>query len=158
MVLIAREDAKGRIEAGALTVLDVRPEKIFAVCHIVGAHNFPLKSVVEGVGKAGLAVAEPYLVCGRNEAESQEAAEALRQAGFQQVFVLEGGFHGWVADRLPCEPPPCGYACSVCSYGYYPQRGDGNRKIEPGTLFEELPAFWRCPWCGAEKSRFFKEV
>lgn len=38
------------------------------------------------------------------------------------------------------------YVCSVCGYIY-----DDAKKPVP---FEELPAGYRCPACGAEKSAF----
>ncbi|MCX7805071.1 MAG: rubredoxin [Planctomycetota bacterium] len=55
---------------------------------------------------------------------------------------------------MPCEPPVKSYACTVCSFGYYPHMGFPKMQIPPGTLFEELPENWRCPWCGAPKSKF----
>jgi len=49
------------------------------------------------------------------------------------------------------------YACTVCSYGYKPALGDPDSGIPPGTLFEDLPDDWRCPWCGATKAQFVPE-
>ena len=49
------------------------------------------------------------------------------------------------------------YRCIVCSYGYNPALGDPENGIRPGTLFENLPDDWRCPWCGATKDRFVQE-
>lgn len=31
------------------------------------------------------------------------------------------------------------YACTVCSYGYHPMKGDPESGIPPGTPFEGLP-------------------
>ena len=41
-----------------------------------------------------------------------------------------------------------------CGYVYDPEEGDFQTGIEPGTLFEDLPEDWVCPWCGAEKEYF----
>jgi rubredoxin len=49
------------------------------------------------------------------------------------------------------------YACTVCSYGYFPSKGDPKNEIPPGTPFEKLPENWCCPWCGAPKSKFIAE-
>ena len=49
------------------------------------------------------------------------------------------------------------YVCSVCGYVYDPAEGDPENGIEPGTRFEDLPADWTCPVCGAEKDQFEKE-
>ncbi|NTW16247.1 MAG: rubredoxin [Syntrophaceae bacterium] len=49
------------------------------------------------------------------------------------------------------------YRCSVCGYTYDPEKGDPESGIKGGTKFEDLPADWTCPVCGAEKSKFEKE-
>ena len=46
------------------------------------------------------------------------------------------------------------YACSVCSYTYDESKGIPEAGIAPGTRWEDLPADWKCPWCGAGKSSF----
>ncbi|MGY0287616.1 MAG: rubredoxin [Thermoproteota archaeon] len=46
------------------------------------------------------------------------------------------------------------YVCGVCGYVYDPMNGDDTRGIKPGTPFEELPPDWKCPICGAPKSKF----
>jgi len=48
------------------------------------------------------------------------------------------------------------YVCSVCGYVYDPVNGDPDSGIAPGTKFEDLPDSWKCPVCGAEKSKFEK--
>jgi flavin reductase (DIM6/NTAB) family NADH-FMN oxidoreductase RutF/rubredoxin len=49
------------------------------------------------------------------------------------------------------------YRCVVCNYIYDPAAGDPDNGVKPGTPFEELPADWVCPVCGADKSQFVKE-
>ncbi len=49
------------------------------------------------------------------------------------------------------------YKCTVCGYVYDPALGDPDNGIKSGTLFEELPEEWVCPFCGAAKSEFEKE-
>lgn len=46
------------------------------------------------------------------------------------------------------------YVCQQCGYIYNPQKGDKKNKIPPGVPFEELPEDYKCPLCGAPKSRF----
>ena len=41
-----------------------------------------------------------------------------------------------------------------CGYIYDPDRGDRKGKIPKGTQFEDLPADWKCPICGAGKKMF----
>lgn len=42
----------------------------------------------------------------------------------------------------------------ICGYIYDPEEGDIENGIPPGTLFEDLPADWACPICGASKEDF----
>lgn len=46
------------------------------------------------------------------------------------------------------------YECAICGYVYDPEKGDEEVGIPSGTLFEELPDFWLCPICAADKSVF----
>jgi len=49
------------------------------------------------------------------------------------------------------------YTCQVCGYVYDPAVGDPENGVAPGTSFEDLPADWVCPVCGADKSQFEPE-
>jgi rubredoxin len=46
------------------------------------------------------------------------------------------------------------YVCDICGYIYDPAVGDADGGIQPGTSFEQLPADWVCPMCGAGKENF----
>ena len=46
------------------------------------------------------------------------------------------------------------YVCDLCGYVYDPAKGDPDNGVKPGTAFEDLPASWVCPECGADKSNF----
>jgi rubredoxin len=46
------------------------------------------------------------------------------------------------------------YICDLCGYIYDPAAGDDNGGVSPGTSFEDLPADWVCPLCGAGKESF----
>ena len=48
------------------------------------------------------------------------------------------------------------YRCAICDYIYDPTNGDPANGVDPGTPFEDLPADWVCPVCGAAKSDFEK--
>jgi rubredoxin len=49
------------------------------------------------------------------------------------------------------------YVCSVCGYTYDEAKGIPEAGIAPGTAWEDLPADWVCPLCGAAKSEFEKQ-
>ena len=46
------------------------------------------------------------------------------------------------------------HECSSCMYQYSPKKGDDYYPVSAGTAFGDLPADWRCPVCGAEKTKF----
>jgi rubredoxin len=46
------------------------------------------------------------------------------------------------------------WRCSNCSYVYDPAKGDPDNGVPPGTRWEDLPADWHCPDCGAPRSDF----
>lgn len=46
------------------------------------------------------------------------------------------------------------YKCLVCGYIYDPAIGDPEHNIPAGTDFDDLPEYWTCPICGADKSSF----
>ena len=43
------------------------------------------------------------------------------------------------------------YECEPCGYVYDEAAGDPDNGIAPGTKWEDLPADWVCPLCGAGK-------
>jgi rubredoxin len=48
------------------------------------------------------------------------------------------------------------YECIACGYIYDPAKGDPSQGVKPGTSFDDLPADWVCPDCGAGKDQFEK--
>jgi rubredoxin len=49
------------------------------------------------------------------------------------------------------------YVCKLCGYVYDPAVGDPDNDIKPGTAWEDVPAEWTCPLCGAGKDEFEPE-
>ena len=48
------------------------------------------------------------------------------------------------------------YECDVCGYIYDPAKGDPDNGVKPGTAWEDVPASWVCPDCGATVDEFEK--
>jgi rubredoxin len=48
------------------------------------------------------------------------------------------------------------YKCILCNYVYDPEEGDPDNGVPAGTSFEDIPADWVCPLCGATKDEFEK--
>ncbi|MBF0455411.1 MAG: rubredoxin [Magnetococcales bacterium] len=46
------------------------------------------------------------------------------------------------------------YECTVCGFVYDEAKGMPDHGIDPGTLWENVPADWECPDCGVSKAEF----
>jgi rhodanese-related sulfurtransferase/DNA-binding transcriptional ArsR family regulator len=97
---ISREELLAKSRAGAVTVLDVRPSDEFALGHLPGAVNLPLRELevrLAEIDPAQEVVAYcrgPYCVL------SYEVVAALRARGFK-ARRLEDGLPEWRAAGLP---------------------------------------------------------
>ena len=102
MEAVTREDLAERLEAGLVTVLDVRPEEEFVQGHLPGARNIPytdLDQRLSELPKDTEIVAYcrgPYCVF------AVEAVAALRARGFKAAR-LEDGFPEWKAAGMAIE-------------------------------------------------------
>lgn len=97
---VSREELVERAKAGTATILDVRPEDEFALGHLPGAVNIPLRDLQERLTELDPAqeivayCRGPYCVL------SYEAVAQLRARGFN-VRRLEDGLPEWRATGLP---------------------------------------------------------
>ncbi len=99
---IAREDLSSRISDGLVTVLDVRPEDEFAMGHLPGARNIPLKELERRLDELPVE-SEIVAYCrGPYCVFAVEAVAALRAKGFK-ARRLEDGFPEWKAAGLAVE-------------------------------------------------------
>lgn len=46
------------------------------------------------------------------------------------------------------------YQCRYCSHVYDEALGDPDTGLKPGTRYEDIPADWQCPECGATKDDY----
>jgi len=49
------------------------------------------------------------------------------------------------------------FRCYFCGHIYDEASGDPQGGITPGTDFDDLPADWVCPGCGADRDQFHEE-
>jgi rhodanese-related sulfurtransferase/DNA-binding transcriptional ArsR family regulator len=100
MEAVSRGELLERSRAGTVTILDVRPEDEFALGHLPGALNIPLRELEARLGELHpkqeiVAYCRgPYCVL------SYEAVAKLRARGFK-VRRLEDGLPEWRAAGLP---------------------------------------------------------
>ncbi|MBI3704514.1 MAG: metalloregulator ArsR/SmtB family transcription factor [Rhizobiales bacterium] len=89
-----------RIRAEAVTVLDVRPPDEFALGHLPGALNIPLRALKTRLRELDPAQEIVAYCRGKYCVLAFEAVALLRARGFN-VRRLEDGFPEWRASRLP---------------------------------------------------------
>ena len=97
---VDRQRLLARVQAGEVTVLDVRPAEEYRAAHIAGAVSVPLKELETRLGRLSkdreiVAYCRgPYCVL------APEAVKVLRARGYRAV-VLEDGVSEWRAQGLP---------------------------------------------------------
>lgn len=95
---------KSRLEWGepAFTILDVRDRMTYNDGHIMGSMPMPIDELVDRATPS-LAKSRDIYVYGANDEETNQAAQALRSAGFEHVSALKGGLAAWKAVGGPTE-------------------------------------------------------
>ena len=85
-------DAAARLQAGTLTVVDVRPREERALASI----NADFATLDDGLAPfEALAKDTPLAFLCHHGARSQQAAEHFRQLGFGEVYNISGGIEAW---------------------------------------------------------------
>lgn len=86
----------------ALSILDVREGSSFYKAHVMGAISMPVASLVEKARDSFESYRNLY-VYGSTDEETNQAAAALRSAGFVCVAELKGGLESWKKSGYPVE-------------------------------------------------------
>jgi rhodanese-related sulfurtransferase/DNA-binding HxlR family transcriptional regulator len=97
---VSRKELLKRSRAGAVTVLDVRPPDEFALGHLPGAVNIPLRALEARLSELKRSTEVIAYCRGPYCVLSYEAVAALRKRGFK-ARRLEDGFPEWRAAGLP---------------------------------------------------------
>jgi len=97
---VSRTQLLKRLRAGDVTVLDVRPPDEFALGHLPGAHNIPLRELKARLDELDHAQEIVAYCRGEYCVLSFEAVALLRARGFN-IRRLEDGLPEWRAAGLP---------------------------------------------------------
>lgn len=96
---IGPDEARALLEAGPVTILDVRTPQEFAhLGHLAGARLLP----VDLIAAAPAVLPDdgtPVLVCCEHGVRSRWAADVLTTAGVAPVYDLAGGMAAWTGER-----------------------------------------------------------
>ncbi len=101
---VSRTELLKRSRAGAVTILDVRPADEFALGHLPGAVNIPLRMLEKRLAELKPSTEIVAYCRGPYCVLSYEAVAALRKRGFK-ARRLEDGFPEWRAAGLPVSGP-----------------------------------------------------
>jgi rhodanese-related sulfurtransferase len=97
---VSRQQLLERLREQAVTILDVRPEDEFALGHLPGAINIPLRALASRLAELDPAQEIVAYCRGSYCVLSYEAVAALRARGFN-ARRLEDGLPEWRAAGLP---------------------------------------------------------
>lgn len=95
---ITAEEAKTMIDAGDVTVVDVRTAEEYAEAHIPNAILMPVESIGEELPEALPDQEAVLLVYCRTGVRSKQASDKLVELGYTQVYDF-GGIRDWPYDK-----------------------------------------------------------
>jgi len=100
LVQVSTQMAVRLINRGAM-IVDVRPPEAYAGGHIVNAKNIPLPELVNEPDPIRKKKDKVLLTVCDHGPVARRAADALRKAGYESAFSLQGGLSAWRTDNLP---------------------------------------------------------
>jgi rhodanese-related sulfurtransferase len=89
------------INAGGTVVVDLSASGDFEKGHIAGSRNAQASAFGPDNKLVANAKQSPVVLVCRSGNASETAAKALKKAGFEQVYVLDGGIPAWQQAELP---------------------------------------------------------
>lgn len=100
--LITRGEATRLINKEEAVVVDLRQRDDFRKGHIVDALNvLPTEIKANNFGELEKHKSKPIIMADGSGMQSQESANLLVKAGFEQVYVMKDGITGWSGENLP---------------------------------------------------------
>ena len=112
---VTPQDGRKFMGQQGYTFVDVRPASAFARGHLESAINIPLQHLLDKESRAFFSKNPGTIILyGKDEAEANGPCLLLRQIGYENVHLLEGGYEFQLApdsvQYLPPEQPHYDYA------------------------------------------------
>jgi len=82
-------------------VFDLRPEEAFKAGHLPGAKNLEAATLTAGLEKTKLDRKHPVVLVCETGADSRKVLAQVKNLGFAEVAILDGGVKAWKAAALP---------------------------------------------------------
>ncbi len=135
---IAPEEGTKLIGSSEYTFVDVRPASEYAKGHLEGAINIPLQNLLDEESREFFSQSSKAIVVyGKDEAEANGPFMLLRQLGYENVKLLEGGYQYQQApdsvQYLPPEQPHYDFAAIMA------QAIEEDRREEEATRPKPAP-------------------
>ena len=89
------------INQGKTALVDVRDPAEFATGHLRDAKNIPAKELAKRVAELDKWKSKSVIAICQSGVNSAKAASALKKAGFNDVYSLDGGVAAWRTQGLP---------------------------------------------------------
>lgn len=97
---ISVDEAKALIDAGGVTIVDVRTQSEYESAHIPGAVLVTLDTIGTSQPQALPDLNAKLLVYCRTGVRSAQASAALAKIGYTQVYNMSGGITAWTYDTV----------------------------------------------------------
>jgi phage shock protein E len=101
VTLVSPEQAQKVIDAGGVTLLDVRTPEEFAAGHIAGAQNIDFYATDFANRIDALDPSSAYVVYCHSGNRSGQATALMADKGFTDVTDVDGGIAAWESAGLP---------------------------------------------------------
>jgi len=96
--VLGAAELRGLMESGnSPRVLDVRTAGEFETAHISGAYNVPLDLLREHRDEIRAHLDDQVVLVCRSGQRAGQAEQSLREAGLDNVHILDGGMNAWEA-------------------------------------------------------------
>ena len=84
-------------------VFDIREQPTFIGGHILGALNIPFRGLAQRLEQEDIGEYKerPVVICCQDGITSKKAVSLLTEAGFEKLFLLQGGISEWRNANLP---------------------------------------------------------
>ena len=102
---VSLDSARADLEAGRVTLIDIREPAEHATGVAAGARLLPMSQINQRINEIPKDPAQPVLLICNTQNRSQATAQALREHGYTNVRYVKGGMSEWGRRSWPLARP-----------------------------------------------------